>query len=124
VLDPVLQKTSVLKEADWLMDESGNPDQMRRIGTLLGPQTQQMLCVVGWGEGHNARKILAGPSNARYGIYGFMAPGPNSLPPPIARYIGQHADGFQGNDRNVAVLARFFNRRPFDYVTPPAPALK
>ena len=88
---------------------------MKKIAGMLGPHTQQMLCVVGWGDGHNARKILTDPSNARYGIYGFMAPGANSLPLPIARYLGQPADRFQGNDRNVAVLARFFTGRPFDY---------
>ncbi len=124
VLDPALQGTSVLKEVDWFMDESGNPEQMRRIAPLLGPRTQQLLCLVGWGDGHHARKILADPSNAGYGIYGFMAPGPDSLPLPIARCLAQPADRFAGNDRNVAVLARFFTGRPFDYVTPPPAAAK
>ena len=31
---------------------------------------------------------------------------------------------FSGNERNVAVLARFFTGRPFDYVTPPPAAPK
>ena len=124
VLDPTIQGSVALKEADWFMDESGNPEKMRNIAAQLGPQTQQLLCVVGWGEGHNARKILADPSNAGYGIYGFMAPGPDSLPLPIARCLAQPSDRFRGNERNVAVLARFFTGRPFDYVAPPPAAAK
>ncbi len=124
VLDPALQRTSVLKEADWFMDESGSPEKMKAIAPLLGPNTHPMLCVVGWGDGHNARRILTDPSSARCGIYGFMAPGADSLPLPIARYLGQPADRFQGNDRNVAVLARVYTGRPLDYVTRAAPIAK
>ena len=118
VLDPVLQGTSVLKEADWFMDESGSPEKMQKIVGLLGPHTQPILCLVGWGDAHNTRKVLADTANARYGIYGFMAPGADSLPLPMAQYLSQPAEHFKGNDRNVALLTRFFTGRPFDYVTP------
>ena len=57
----------MLKEADWFMDESGSPEKMKAIAPLLGPNTHPMLCVVGWGDGHNARRILTDPSTLAAG---------------------------------------------------------
>jgi hypothetical protein len=107
--------TTVFKETDWLMDESGTPDAMKAIATRLGQHTQPMLCLVGWGDRHDARKILSDPANRAYGIYGFSKPGTNSLPLPIANYLSKPMDSFSGNDRNIAALARWFNDKPFDY---------
>jgi len=77
-----------------------------------------MLCLVGWGDRHDARKILQDPTNRLYGIYGFSKPGTNSLPLPIADCLGKPMNSFSGNDRNIAALARWFNGKPFDYVAP------
>jgi hypothetical protein len=41
------------------------------------------------------------------GIYGF-AKSPNSLPLPVAEYRSRSIAAFRGNDRNIAVLARYF----------------
>ena len=124
VSSPHFLNTSVFKETDWLMDESGTPNAMRAVAPRLGQRTQPMLCLVGWGDRHDARKILSDPANRVYGIYGFSKPGTNSLPLPIADYLGKPMDSFSGNDRNIAALARWFNDKPFDYVAPTAPAPK
>jgi alpha-L-fucosidase len=120
VRSPHFLNTSVFKEADWLMDESGTPDAMRSVAPRLGRRTQPMLCLVGWGDRHDARKVLSDPANQVYGIYGFSKPGTNSLPLPIAECLAKPMDSFSGNDRNIAALARWFNHKPFDYVTPQA----
>jgi alpha-L-fucosidase len=120
VRSPHFLNTSVFKEVDWLMDESGTPQAMREVTSRLGPRTRPMLCLVGWGDRHDARKILSDPANRAYGIYGFSKPGTNSLPLPIADYLAKPLDSFAGNDRNIAALARWFNSRPFDYVAPAA----
>ena len=49
-------------------------------------------------------------------IYGFARPGERSLPLPIATYRSRPVESFQGNDRNIAVLARYFTGRPLDAV--------
>jgi alpha-L-fucosidase len=121
VRSPHFLNTSVFKETDWLMDESGTPDAMRAVAPRLGQRTQPMLCLVGWGDRHDARKILSDSANRVYGIYGFSKPGTNSLPLPIADYLGKPMDSFSGNDRNIAALARWFNDKPFDYVGPAVP---
>jgi alpha-L-fucosidase len=120
VRSPHFLNTSVFKEADWLMDESGTPEAMRAVASRLGARTQPMLCLVGWGDRHDARKILADPASRAYGIYGFSKPGTNSLPLPIVDCLGKPMDSFSGNDRNIAALARWFNGKPFDYVAPQA----
>ena len=118
VRSPHFLNTSVFKEADWLMDESGTPEAMRAVASRLGARTQPMLCLVGWGARHDARKILLDPTNSLYGIYGFSKPGTNSLPLPIADCLIKPMDSFSGNDRNIAALARWYNRKPFNYITP------
>ena len=116
VRSPHFLNTSVFTEADWLMDESGTPEAMRETAARLGPRTRSLLCLVGWGDRHDARKILSDPANRVYGIYGFSKPGTNSLPLPIGDYLGKPMNSFSGNDRNIAALARWYNAKPFDYV--------
>jgi alpha-L-fucosidase len=119
VRSPHFLNTSVFKEADWLMDESGTPEAMRAVALRLGARTQPMLCLVGWGDRHDARKVLSDTASAAYDIYGFSKPGTNSLPLPIAECLGKPMDSFSGNDRNIAALARWFNGKPFGYVAAP-----
>jgi hypothetical protein len=111
---PGLKGTSVLKEVDWMMDEAGRPEVMRQLAPRLGAHTQQLLCLVGWGDRHDARRILSEVANAGYGIYGFTKPGANSLPLPVAEYRRRSMASFQGNDRNIAVLARYFTGAEMD----------
>ena len=118
VRNPQLAGTSVLREVDWMMDESGTPEAMRAMAAQLGAHTRRMLCLVGWGERHDARKVLSDPANSTFDLYGFTKPGTNSLPLPIEACLAQPLDSFQGNDRNLAALARFFTGKPFDYVSP------
>ncbi|MCL5098809.1 MAG: hypothetical protein M1608_15010 [Candidatus Omnitrophica bacterium] len=118
VRSPQLSGSAMLKEVDWLMDESGNPEAMRALSPLLGAHTRQLLCLVGWGDQHDARKVLSDPRNDSFGIYGFSRPNPDSLPLPIKEYLGKSMDAFGGNDHNIAALARYFNGKPFGYTEP------
>lgn len=118
VQDPTVANSPMFREVDWLMDESGSPAAMKSIAGMLGPHTRQVLCLVGWGDQHDARKVLSDKAAAAYGIYGFSKPGDNSLPLPIATYQSKPIDEFKGNDRNIATLIRFFHALPFTAVTP------
>jgi alpha-L-fucosidase len=109
---------SVLKEVDWFMEEGGRPGELQAIAPRFGPQTRPLLCLVGWGDGHDAAKALSDPVNRAYGIYGFARPDGSSLPRPVALYRSKPSTAFSGNDRNIAVLARWFNGRPLDEVRP------
>ena len=123
VHDRTIAGSRMLKEVDWMMDESGNPEALRAIASMFGPQTRQVLCVVGWGDQHDARKVCTSTANADFGIYGFSKPNPDSLPLPIETYLHQPIESFQGNDRNIAILTHFFNGKPLPTPTgPPAKA--
>lgn len=118
VHDPSIANSPLLREADWVMDESGTPAAMKEVAPMFGPRTRQLLCLAGWGERHKTRELLADPALAAYGIYGFSQPTPDSLPLPVATYLSHPLESFPGNDRSIAALARYFNGRPLDFVAP------
>ncbi len=111
--DPTVVGSSLFREVDWLMNEAGDLPSLENARRMIGPHTRLVTCLVGWGDRHNAQAVLADPAAAGLGIYGFCAPGGNSLPPPVARYLAQPISAFQGNDRNIATLARFYRGQPF-----------
>jgi len=110
--NPTIAGSRMLREVDWMMDESGTPEAMRGVASMFGPQTRQLLCVAGWDNKHDARKICTDAANTDYGIYGFGNPTPDSLPLLVAVYLGQTIESFKGNDRNIAILAHIFSGKP------------
>jgi hypothetical protein len=114
VHDPAIASSTMLREVDWVMDESGTPAAMKEVAPMFSPRARQLLCLAGWGDRHKTREVLRDPAMASYGIYGFTNPGTNSVPLPIATYLSRPMDSFSGNDRSIAVLARFFNGRQLE----------
>ena len=99
----------MFREVDWLMNEATDPRTLDAVKQMVGPHTRLIQCLVGWGDRHNAKKVLSNPAYRDYNIYGFAKPNPDSLPLSIKEYLDKPIDKFKGNDRNIAVLARFFN---------------
>lgn len=112
IKDPTIAGSRLLKEVDWVMDESGSLEALREVAPMFGPKTRQLLCVVGWGERHDTRKILGVIGYSDYGIYGFCRPASNSLPLPVETYLKAPLKTLKGNHHNLAILARFWNGRP------------
>jgi hypothetical protein len=108
----------MFQEIDWLMNERPDPAGIVAVTKMAGPHTKLVQCLVGWGDRHDARKVLENPEFRKLGIYGFAKPGDNSLPLPIVRYRSQTPKAFRGNDRNIAVLLRYFHGLPLDYIAP------
>jgi len=105
---PVVTNSKLFKEVDWLMNEATDPKALEQVERMKGPHTRLVQCVVGWGDAHDARRIVLGEAAGRLGIYGFSKPGANSLPLPVEAYRRRPIASFQGNDHNIAVLARYF----------------
>jgi hypothetical protein len=114
--DPTVVDSPMFRQIDWLMNENPNPEDAGAVARMVGPHTQLVQCLVGWGERHDARKVLENPAFGKLGLYGFSKPGANSLPLPIREYKRRRIGDFQGNDRNIAVLARYYNGLPLDFV--------
>jgi hypothetical protein len=118
---PVVVNSRLFKEVDWLMNEATDPKSLEQVEAMKGPHTRLVQCVVGWGDAHDARRILLAGTGRSLGIYGFAKPGPNSLPLPVAEYRSRSIASFQGNDRNIAVLARAFNGASLEIVVSQEP---
>jgi hypothetical protein len=117
VADPTVVNSRMFREVDWLMNEATDPGSLGAVASMKGERTRLVQCVVGWGPAHDARAIVTGSDAQGLGIYGFAAPGPNSLPLPIRDYRERPIISFQANDRNIAVLARYYRGEPLDVIT-------
>jgi hypothetical protein len=119
--DPTIQDSPMLKEVDWVMNESPDPKLYEAARRMAGTRTRLIQNLVGWAT-HDAEKFLADPSNRDLDLYGFAEPRENSLPLPIAEYLGKPIAAFTGkdrfaaNDRNIAALARFYRGLPMNGV--------
>jgi hypothetical protein len=106
---PDIAGSTLLKEVDWVMNEAPDTGELESLTGSFSPHARLLQCMVGWGDRHNPKKILASDRAASIDIYGFAAPLPNSLPLPVSEYLSRPIDSFTGNDRNIAVFARYFN---------------
>lgn len=97
---PQVTGVSVVREADWLMNEHPDASALDIARSLKGTQTQLMQCVSGWGAQHDAESVLrAGMDDVGY--YGFArADEATTLP---------SADG--ANGRNIGAFRRFLHAR-------------
>ena len=114
--------SAVYREADWVMDESGDPARLRAALPRLGPRTRPVLCL-SW-AGVAAAAILADPANADLGLYGFAGPASQAQTVPMCadEYLRRPAGALDGVAGNMAALTRFYRGLPPDYVNASLPA--
>ena len=92
---PQLNDSRMLKEVDWLMNEHTDPQKLLDIQHAVGPETKLIQCVCGWGDKHDAAKIMSDPRFARWGWYGFAKADPKTTLPP---------NDDSGNAKNIAFM--------------------
>ncbi len=115
--DASIHRSPLLRQIDWLMNESPDVKLYQMGRQMSGPETRMIQNVVGW-PGHHADKFLSDPKNDKLNLYGFAKPRANSLPLPIQEYLSKpvasftHEGAFSTNDRNIAALARFYRGLP------------
>lgn len=97
---PQMKGCSMLKEVDWVMNEHFDPAKLEAVRNAVGPNAKLIQCICGWGDQHNADKILHDERFAKFGVYGFARPDPQTTLPP--------EDG-SGNARNIAAMRASFN---------------
>ena len=97
---PQLEGSKMLKEVDWLMNEHPDPEKLKAARNAAGPHTKLIQCICGWGDQHDAAKILDTPEFADIGMYGFARPDPDTTLPP---------EDDSGNARNIAAIRKAFN---------------
>jgi hypothetical protein len=113
---PTVVNSNMFREVDWLMNENVDPTTIKTVQNMIGEQTRLIQCLVGWGDRHNAYKVLSDQAFQDLNWYGFSKPDEDSLPLPVKTYLSDPYDSFKGNNKNIAVLARFYNNWPLDGV--------
>ena len=94
---PQMKGCSMLQEVDWVMNEHFDPAKLEAVKSAVGPKTKLIQCICGWGDQHNADKILHDPHFAEFGVYGYAKPDPTTTLPP--------EDG-SANAKNIAAMRK------------------
>jgi hypothetical protein len=121
--DPTVGGSRMLRECDWVMNEAPELKLLESARSMAGRNTRLIQDLVGWVQ-HDARSFLENPANRALDFYGFAEPRDRSLPLAVEEYLAKPVDAFAGkdrfdvNDRNTAVLARFYRGMSLDSVLP------
>jgi hypothetical protein len=109
------QGTSLLKEVDWLMNEAGDIERTKMMRDLAGSDTKLITCLANWNK-QDPTQVVPAAIKENIGLYGFTKPVIGPMMKPVDFYLSNPIDSLDGDERNIAILARTFNNLPFDYV--------
>ncbi len=115
ITHPHITESKMFKEVDWLMNEEGDVNRIDSVRAMVGEQTRLITCLANWNQKDPVVQVKNALTN-QVGLFGFTKPDANSLKPPISYYLTSPIDSFQGDDKNIATLARVYNDLPLDYV--------
>jgi Hypothetical glycosyl hydrolase 6 len=112
---PHVINSDMYKEADWLMNESGDKRGIDAVKKMVGPKTRLITCLARW-NGQDATKVVPEALAAGIGLYGFTAPRNDGGTVPLDEILSRPVSELKGDDRNIAVLARAFHGASIDSV--------
>ena len=112
---PHIINSKMFEELDWLMNEGGELESVYAVREMVGEHTQLMTCLASWNE-QDPRILVPAAIESGVGLYGFTKPAPNSLLQPIDQYLSSPVESFEGDNRNIATLARIYNGLSLDYI--------
>lgn len=107
--------SDMYKEADWLMNESGDMKRINAVKQMVGKHTRLITCLARW-NGQDATKVVPEALKAGVGLYGFTKPRTMSGLVPLEGILGRPVSELKGDDRNIAVLARAYHGVSIDAV--------
>jgi hypothetical protein len=112
---PHVIHSDMYKEADWLMNESGDKKSIDAVKAMIGPHTRLITCLARW-NGQDATKVVPEALAAGIGLYGFTVPRNDGGLVPLDEILSRPVSELKGDDRNIAVLARAFHGASIDSV--------
>ena len=86
------------------MNEHPDPSILEKVRDTAGPHTSIIQCLSGWGDQHDAAKILSDPRYSDVGFYGFARPDEHTTLPPEESLD----PGLAGNARNIEIMRKAF----------------
>jgi putative glycosyl hydrolase-like family 6 (GHL6) protein len=103
---PQLKGSKILREVDWLMNEHPDPKKLETAKKSIGPKGKIIQCLCGWGDQHDASKVVDDPRYADIGFYGFAKPDEiTSLPPLINETKDER---LSGNAKNIEIMRKAY----------------
>jgi len=105
---PHVINSDMYKEADWIMNESGDMKRIMAVKAMVGPHTRLITCLARWNN-QEATKVVPEALAAGVGLYGFTAPRNSGGLVPLERILSRPVSELKGDDRNIAVLARAYH---------------
>jgi hypothetical protein len=112
---PHVVNSDMYKEADWLMNESGDMKRIEAVKGMVGKNTRLITCLARW-NGKDAMQVVPEALAAGVGLYGFTVPRNNGGIVPLEKFMHKPVTELTGDDRNIAVLARAYHGVPMDAV--------
>jgi len=112
---PHVINSDMYKEADWLMNESGDKRGIDAVRKMVGPNTRLITCLARW-NGQDATKVVPEALAAGIGLYGFTVPRNDGGTVSLDEILSRPVNELKGDDRNIAVLARAFHGVSIDSV--------
>lgn len=100
--------SDMYREADWLMNEAGSLEAIRKVEGMVGDHTRLITCMALW-NGQDASVAVPEALEAGVGLYGFTAPRGNDGLVPLDRIFSRQVSELTGDERNIAVLARAYH---------------
>ncbi len=104
---PHVVNSDMYKEADWLMNESGDMKRVEAVKPMVGSHTRLITCLARW-NGQEATQVVPEALKAGVGLYGFTVPRTNGGLVPLEKIFPHPVSELKGDDRNIAVLARAY----------------
>jgi hypothetical protein len=112
---PHVVNSDMYKEADWLMNEAGDMKRIAAVKSMVGPHTRLITCLARWNN-QDATKVVPEALAAGVGLYGFTAPRNKAGLVPLDQLLTRPVSELQGDDRNIAMLARAYHGVSIDAV--------
>jgi uncharacterized lipoprotein YddW (UPF0748 family) len=112
---PHVVNSDMYKQADWLMNESGDMKRINEVKSMIGGNTRLITCLARWNR-KDATKVVPQALKAGVGLYGFTKPRNMSGLVPLEGILPRPVSELKGDDRNIAVLARAYHGVSVDAV--------
>lgn len=112
---PHAVNSDMYKQADWLMNESGDLRRIEQVRSMVGEHTRLITCLALW-NGQEATEIVPAALEAGVGLYGFAKPRNGAGLIPLDKILTRQLSELSGDDRNIAVLARAYHGKSIDSI--------
>ncbi len=105
---PHVVDSDMYREADWVMNESGDMKRIKRVKSMVGKHTRLITCLAHWNK-QDATVVVPEALKAGVGLYGFARPRDDvSGLIPLGGILPRAVRTLKGDDRNISVLARAY----------------